>query len=117
MAITWSPETREFHLRNEHISYVLRVHEDGSLGQLAFGPALAAGRSYGHIVPGGFAGFSNRVGDPVALDYPTTGSGDYRIPALEVRHADGSTVLRPGLREPPDPAPASRPSTTSGRCR
>ena len=94
MAITWSPATREFHLRNEHISYVLRVHEDGSLGQLAFGPALAAGRSYGHIVPGGFAGFSNRVGDPIALDYPTTGGGDYRIPALEVRHADGSTVLR-----------------------
>ena len=93
MPIAWSPGTREFHLRNDHISYLLRVHENGSLGQLAFGPALAPDRSYGHLVPGGFGGFSNRVGDPVALDYPTTGTGDYRIPGLEVRHADGSTVV------------------------
>jgi alpha-galactosidase len=93
MTITWTEDTREFHLRNERISYVLRVHENGSLGQLAFGPALAPDRSYSHIVPGGFAGFANRVGEPVALEYPTTGSGDYRVAAVEVRHADDSTVL------------------------
>src|SRR3954453_2914208 len=93
MAIIWSEETREFHLRNEQISYVLRVHENGSLGQLAFGSALAADRSYSHLVSGGFGGFANRVGEPVALQSPTTGSGDYRVAGLEVRHADGSTVL------------------------
>src|SRR4051794_22258115 len=93
MAITWSEETREFHLRNERISYLLRVHENGSLGQLAFGPALAPDRSYSHLVPGGFGGFANRGGEPVALEDPTAGSGDYRVAGLEVRHADGSTVL------------------------
>ena len=93
MAIDFLPETREFHLRNDAVSYLLRVHDDGTLGQLAFGPALAAGRSYAHIVPRGFAGFSNRIGDPVALEYPTTGSGDYRVAALEVGLADGSGVL------------------------
>ena len=93
MAITFRADTREFHLHNGQVSYVLRVHDDGTLGHLAFGPALSPGRSYAHLVPRGFAGFANRVGDPVALEYPTTGSGDYRIAALEVGLADGSGVL------------------------
>ena len=72
----------------------MRVHDNGALGHLHFGAALAPDRSRCRPVePDGFAGFSNRVGDPVALEYPTTGSGDYRIPALTVEHADGSTVL------------------------
>jgi len=93
MPITWSPETREFHLHNDLISYVMRAHENGALGHLHFGAALAADRSHAHIETPPFTGFSNRVGDPVALEYPTTGSGDYRIPALTVELADGSTVL------------------------
>jgi alpha-galactosidase len=71
----------------------MRVHDSGALGHLAFGAALAMGRSYAHLVPRGFGGFANRVGDPVALEYPTTGSGDYRVPALAVTLADGSGVL------------------------
>ncbi len=93
MPITWSAAARELHLRNDLVSYVMRVHEDGSLGHLHFGPSLAPDRPLRHVEPAGFAGFSNRVGDPVALEYPTTGGGDYRIPALTVEHADGSTVL------------------------
>ena len=96
MPIIWTADTREIHLHNGLVSYVLRVFEDGSLGHLAFGGPLDPGRSYAHLVPGGFHGFSNRVGDPVPLEYPTTGSGDYRIAGLEATHADGSTVL--GLR-------------------
>jgi alpha-galactosidase len=84
---------REFHLHNDQISYIVGVHENGALGQLYFGPALAAGRSYRHLVPVPFHGFSNRLGAPVALEYPTTGSGDYRVPAIVVRQPDGSTVL------------------------
>ena len=93
MPIVYLAETREFHLNNGQVSYILRVHDDGTLGHLAFGPALAPDRSYAHLVPRGFAGFSNRVGDPIALEYPTTGSGDYRVAALEVELADGSGVL------------------------
>jgi alpha-galactosidase len=93
MPITWSPETREFHLRNDRISYVMRVHDYGSLGHLHFGGALDPGRSHAHLEPTAFAGFANRLGDPIALEYPTTGTGDYRIPALTVEFADGSTVL------------------------
>ena len=87
-------ERREFHLHNDRISYVMRVHENGALGHLHFGgPPGRGSRRSPTSKPGGFAGFSNRVGDPVALEYPTTGSGDHRIPALTVELADGSTVL------------------------
>ena len=94
MPITWSPETRELHLRNDRVSYVMRVHDDGSLGHLALRGAARGGPAARRTSSRrGFGGFSNRVGDPVALEYPTTGGGDYRIPALTVEHADGSTVL------------------------
>ena len=93
MPIGWSQERREFHLHNGRISYVMRVHDNGTLGHLHVGGPLAPEPSLPHLEPGGFAGFSNRVGDPVALEYPTTGSGDNRIPALTVELADGSTVL------------------------
>jgi alpha-galactosidase len=93
MPITWSADRREFHLHNDHISYVMRVHDNGALGQIHVGGPLAVGRSLVSLEADGFAGFSNRVGDPVALEYPTMGSGDHRIPALTVELADGSTVL------------------------
>ena len=93
MTIEWSAEAREFHLRNNRISYVMRVLERGWLGHLYFGSPLAGERSYAHLVPGEFFDFSNRVGEPVPLEYPTGGSGDYRIPALALELADGSGVL------------------------
>jgi alpha-galactosidase len=93
MSIEWSPETGEFHLRNDHISYVIRVLGNRNLGHAYFGSALAGGRSYGRLIPGEFYGFDNKLGEPVPLEYPTTGTGDYRIPALMVEQTDGTGVL------------------------
>ncbi len=93
MTIDWSEETREFHLRNERISYLLAVLDNGALGGLYLGPALALGRSYRHLTRSTPAGFNNHLGHPLRLEYPTPGSGDYRIPALGVEVADGSGVL------------------------
>ena len=93
MAIEWSAEVGEFHLRNDLVSYVVRVLENNWLGHVYFGPALAGGKSYGHLVPGEFYGFSNRLGQPVPLEYPSGGAGDYRIPALAIELPNGSGVL------------------------
>ena len=93
MTIEWNPETREFHLQNDGISYVMRVLENGWLGHLYFGTSLAQGRSYAHLVPGEFLGFDNRVGEPLPLEYPSGGSGDFRIPAVAIELPDGSGVL------------------------
>ena len=48
-----------------------------------------------------------------ALEYPTTGSGDFRIPALTVEHADGSTILALRLRRRTGSCPASRVGRTA----
>jgi alpha-galactosidase len=93
MPIEWNAEARQLHLHNGRISHVIRVLDDGSLGTVHFGGPLAPARSYAHLPPRPFAGFSNRLGDPVALELPTPGRGDYRVPALVVEHPDGSTVL------------------------
>ena len=93
MTIDWNEETREFHLRNDRISYLLAVMENGALGGLYFGPALAPGRSYRHLARSAPTGFNNRLGDALRLEYPTVGSGDYRAPALGVELPDGSGVL------------------------
>jgi len=93
MAIHWDAATREWHLASGALSYALRVGEGGALLGLYAGAPIAAGRSYAHLGPRPFAGFDNRLGEPVRLEVPTPGSGDYRIPALVAEQADGATVL------------------------
>ena len=93
MTIEWRPDDRQFHLANGRLSLVLRVYEDGSLGQLHLGAALPLGRAYRHLGPDPFDGFANRVGESVPLAYPTAGTGDLRVPALVVRAPDGATAL------------------------
>ena len=93
MPIEWDAAARQLHLHNGQVSYLVRVLEDGSLGQLHFGASLAEGHSYRHLGRTGFAGFKNRLDDPIALEYPTTGGGDFRMPALTIEQPDGSEVL------------------------
>jgi alpha-galactosidase len=97
--IEWDEVARQFHLRNDRVSYLIRIYDNGAPGGLYFGPPLAAGRSYRHLPPAEFRGFANRVGDPIPLEMPTPGSGDYRVPGLVVEHADGSSVLELVYRE------------------
>jgi alpha-galactosidase len=115
VTIEWRPDDRQFHLHNGLLSVVLRVYEDGSLGALHFGAPLPTGRSYRHLGPDPFAGFDERVGDPVPFVYPTRGLGDYRVPALVAVAADGTgtVALRYGHHDvtpgkpPLDPLPST----------
>lgn len=93
-SIEWREGDRQLHLRNGRLSYVIGALEDGTLGHRYLGAPLAGDRAYRHLGPGEFHGFANRVGAPIALEYPVTGSGDFRIPALAVTAPDGSSVLQ-----------------------
>ena len=93
MPVTWLEATRELHLHNGHVSLVLAVLDNGSLGQLHFGAPLEPSTSYRHLGPSDFHGFSNRVDEPIGVALPTPGSGDFRAPALVVEQPDGATVL------------------------
>ena len=94
MPIEWRAATRELLLGNGRLTYGMRVLDDDTLGHLYLGPALHGGRSYAHLGAPDFAGFTNRIGTPVALECPVGGSGDFRVPAVAVAFpADGSGVL------------------------
>jgi alpha-galactosidase len=95
MTIEWRAADRQAHLTNGRLSLILRVFEDGSLGQLHLGAPLPTGRSYRHLGPVPFEGFANRVGESIPFAYPTAGTGDFRVPALVVRAPDGATALSP----------------------
>ena len=93
MTVEWRADDRQAHLANGRLSLILRVFEDGTLGQLHLGTALPTGRSYRQLGPDPFEGFANRVGESIPLAYPTAGTGDFRVPALVVRAPDGATAL------------------------
>jgi alpha-galactosidase len=93
MPIEWYAAERQWHLHNGRVSYVMRILENGWLGGLHLGEPLEPGRSYRHLGTAQFPGFANRVGDPIRLELPSRGSGDFRIPALDAEPPDGSRVL------------------------
>jgi alpha-galactosidase len=94
MLIDFNADTKEFHLHNGQISYVITVFANGTAGQLYCGAPLKAGRTYAHLsLP--FAGFSNNDKTPARFEYPVYGTGDYRLPALELVLADGSALVEP----------------------
>ncbi len=115
MPIEWRQRGRQLHLYNERISYVMRVLESGTLAHLYLGSRLAIERDYGHFIRSSYLARYNQVLDPVPTELPTSGGGDFRVPGLTVRHADGSIVLDLVYREhtisPGKPALDGLPST------
>jgi alpha-galactosidase len=93
VTIRWDATAREWHLSNDRVTFAMDVLENGWLGHLHFGAPLRAAGSLRHLGPRAFEGFSNRVGEPVALEVPVPGVGDFRSPAVEVEGPDGSSVL------------------------
>ena len=92
MTILFDAQSSTFHLRNGQVSYFVRVLENGTLGHLYFGASLSESNAIGRRASREFLGFGNRLGEPVPLEYPTSGIGDYRVPAFVVRQPDGSTA-------------------------
>jgi alpha-galactosidase len=91
--IQWNAETKELHLFNRHMSYLVCVFANGHVGQLHFGGALEPGRSYRHLQPRDLENTDNAACEGLGFEYPTHGSGDFRAPALALDLADGSPVL------------------------
>lgn len=98
MAISFNPDTREFHLYNDVISYILCIYENGYAGHLYFGAKLSPQVSYRHLYQFKFEGFANSGGDFARFEYPSYGNGDYRLPAVSIVQEDGSSVIDPVYR-------------------
>ena len=99
MSIIWHEETKQFHLCNKEISYIMCVQPTGELGQLYFGTRLndKADMTYLLIrdIKAMIAGMPSDEMYSMELnrqEYPSFGTTDFRGPAFEVEYPDGSTV-------------------------
>lgn len=99
MNIIWHENTRQIHLCNRSISYIMYVQPNGELGQLYYGPRIHDKDDFTYLT---YRGHKSHVcGDPEdelfsmelnRQEYPSFGSTDYGTPAYEITYADGSTV-------------------------
>lgn len=99
MPIKYHQTSQEFHLYNDHISYIIKVLRNGQLGQLYFGARVPDRGDHGYLVENGYRPMMSYVYDDygfslgnVKQEYPSYGTSDYRMPAVELEQPNGSTV-------------------------
>ena len=86
------------HLQTKHTSYVFHVIEDGSLGQLYYGPKIPFKDDYANLNTREEHDCTNtRTDEDVEFqaellkqEYAGLGKGDYRYPAFQITYPNGS---------------------------
>ena len=98
MSIQVNASNRLFHLQTKHTSYVFHVIEDGSLGQLYYGPKIPFKDDYANLNTREEHDCTNtRTDEDVEFqaellkqEYAGLGKGDYRYPAFQITSPNGS---------------------------
>jgi alpha-galactosidase len=98
MSIQVNTSNRLFHLQTKHTSYVFHVIEDGSLGQLYYGPKIPFKDDYANLNTREEHDCTNtRTDEDVEFqaellkqEYAGLGKGDYRYPAFQITYPNGS---------------------------
>ena len=101
MAIKINTEKRIFTLETKHTMYQMQADTYGVLRHLWYGAKTGCDMSYLQDYPDvGFSGNPHDAGndrtyslDTLPLEYAGAGIGDFRVPAVEAVHADGSCAL------------------------
>lgn len=101
MPIIYNEKTREFHLCNQEISYIIKILDNDQPGQLYYGKRLTHREDFSHLFeyamrdmsPYAFEGNSTFSLENIKQEYPTFGCGDMRFPAYEIERENGSHVV------------------------
>ena len=99
-SIIFHEDSREFHLCNDKISYIMTILKNGELGQLYFGKTLRERESFGHLLElqkrpmsaCAFPGDQRFSMEHIRQEYPSFGHGDMRYPAYEIEQVNGSRI-------------------------
>ena len=100
MGINFNELTQEFHLTNNHVSYIFNVLENGQLGQLYYGKKIRHRQSFNHLVqqrscilaPGVFEKNLMFSLETLKQEYPSYGTSDFRQPAYQITQQNGSRI-------------------------
>ncbi len=98
--IIYNQMTKEYHLQNHQISYILCVLENGQLGHLYFGKRLTHRDSFQHFIQMRTQSHTAYVYennflfslDTIRQEYPSYGTTDFREPAFEILQENGSRI-------------------------
>ncbi len=100
MAIVYSEATKEFHIHNDKISYILQVMPNGEMGNLYFGKRIKHKDDFSYLVEGRLRSLAvyNKENDYFfsqqysRMEYPGRGTGDFREPAYQILQQNGSLI-------------------------
>lgn len=100
MSIFYHEKSREFHLTNGTISYIISILDNDELGHLYFGKAVRDRDSFEHLLEYTWRDmspycFPDRPAfsmNQLRQEYPSFGHGDLREPAYEIRRENGSMI-------------------------
>ncbi len=101
MAIIYSTQSREFHLYNEQISYIIQILDNNQLGNLYFGKRINHKEDFSYLLEGGLRALAVYTKENdyymspqyTKMEYPCVGTGDYREPAFEIKQVNGSRIV------------------------
>ena len=100
MGIIFNEGSKEFHLYNDRISYLMKVMRNGQMGQLYFGKRIPNKENYDYLMENRYRPVTSYVFDDeysftlehLKQEYPAYGTTDYRMPALEIVQPNGSRI-------------------------
>ncbi|OQQ88009.1 alpha-galactosidase [Ligilactobacillus salivarius] len=100
MPITYNEQSREFHLYNNKISYLIKILANEQLGQLYFGKRIPNRKNHDYLVENTYRPVTSYVFDDdysfslgnVKQEYPAYGTTDQRRPALDIKQPNGSQI-------------------------
>ena len=101
MPVIFHEQTKQFHLFNSEVSYIIRIMENGQMENLYYGKVLRDREDFSHFHEELMRSqMSVCVPEPgllsmhyVRQEYPVYGTGDYKTPALCIRQEDGSRII------------------------
>lgn len=99
MPVLYENDTKEFHLFNDKVSYIMQILDNGQIGNLYFGGKITHKSDFSYLLEGGYKPLylfrekDYQLGPGFTkLEYPCAGTGDFREPAFEAVYSDGSRI-------------------------
>lgn len=102
MPVIYHEASKEFHIYNKQISYIIEIMENGQLENLYYGKRLKDRASFHYLHEEGARPLGALAGEPPSVlclqyirqEYPSYGIGDYRYGACTIEQENGSRITK-----------------------
>lgn len=100
MSIIFNKKSREFHLFNNNISYIIKVLRNNQIGQLYFGKKIHPKDNYNYLLESAYRPMSAYMYEGeyqfslehIKQEYASYGTTDFKYPAYEILQKNGSRI-------------------------